>query len=220
MDATKRTGTGPGGAVRDAAGVKRSRPTYPESPLSAEQIYHDYAPRVYNVARRMLSSDVDAEDVTQDVLLKVVRKLPSFRGDSAFPTWLHRITVNTALSHRRKQAVRSEHGLGNDPGAVLETGRPARPAPGTGDRETSQGPVPQLLSREAQVLIERAIDGLPETYRTVFILADVEGLPNAAIAESLGLSVPAIKSRLHRARLLMREALSPHFEEIAAGTNG
>ena len=70
------------------------------------------------------------------------------------------------------------------------------------------------------MLIERAIDRLPETYRTVFILADVEGLPNAAIAESLGLSLPAIKSRLHRARLLMREALSPHFEEIAAGTNG
>src|SRR5262249_50885973 len=62
--------------------------------LSAEQVYHDYAPRVYSVARRMVASDSDAEDVTQDVLLQVIRKLPSFRGESAFPTWLHRVTVN------------------------------------------------------------------------------------------------------------------------------
>jgi RNA polymerase sigma-70 factor (ECF subfamily) len=175
---------------------------------------------VYNVARRMLSSDVDAEDVTQDVLLQVVRKLPSFRGESAFPTWLHRITVNTALSHRRKQAVHSEHGVGNAPDEVLEQGHPPRSVPGAGDRETNQGPVPQLLSREAQAHIERAIDGLPETYRTVFLLADVEGLPNATIAESLRLSVPAVKSRLHRARLLMRDALAPYFEEIAVADNG
>src|SRR3954454_15221555 len=76
--------------------------------LSAEQVYHDYAPRVYSVARRMVASDFDAEDVTQDVLLQVIRKLPSFRGESAFPTWLHRVTVNAALSHRRRQAVRDE----------------------------------------------------------------------------------------------------------------
>src|SRR5471030_2895819 len=77
-------------------------------PLSAEQVFHDYAPRVYNMARRMVRSDADAEDVTQDVLLQVVRKLPTFRGESAFPTWLHRVTVNAALSHRRKRAVREE----------------------------------------------------------------------------------------------------------------
>src|SRR3954471_8414330 len=76
--------------------------------LSAEQVYHDYAPRVYSVARRMVASDFDAEDVTQDVLLQVVRKLPTFRGESSFPTWLHRVTVNAALSHRRRQAVREE----------------------------------------------------------------------------------------------------------------
>src|SRR4051812_127676 len=76
--------------------------------LSAEQVYHDYAPRVYSVARRMVASDFDAEDVTQEVLLQVIRKLPSFRGESSFPTWLHRVTVNAALSHRRRQAVRDE----------------------------------------------------------------------------------------------------------------
>src|ERR1700759_179251 len=75
---------------------------------SPEQVFHDHAPRVYNLARRMLGSDADAEDVTQDVLLQVVRKLPTFRGESAFPTWLHRVTVNAALAHRRKRAVREE----------------------------------------------------------------------------------------------------------------
>src|SRR4051794_20485865 len=79
------------------------------APHSAEEVFHEYAPRVYNLARRMLSSDADAEDVTQDVLLQVVRKLPSFRGESAFPTWLHRVTVNAALAHRRKRAARNEH---------------------------------------------------------------------------------------------------------------
>ena len=81
------------------------------APLSAEQVYHDYAPRVFSVARSMVGSDFDAEDVTQDVLLQVIRKLPTFRGDSAFPTWLHRVTVNAALMHRRRLAVRQEHGL-------------------------------------------------------------------------------------------------------------
>src|SRR6478752_130194 len=82
-----------------------------QTALSAEQVYHDYAPRVYSVARRMVGSDFDAEDVTQDVLLQVIRKLPSFRGDAAFPTWLHRVTVNAALSHRRRQAVRTERAV-------------------------------------------------------------------------------------------------------------
>src|SRR5579884_3341010 len=108
MDAIRRAGTGVLPAPRGVC-------PHSEKPfsLSAEQIYHDYGSRVYNLARRMLASDSDAEDVTQDVLLQVVRKLPTFRGESAFPTWLHRVTVNAALSHRRRQAVRAEHGLRN-----------------------------------------------------------------------------------------------------------
>src|SRR3954466_11485327 len=78
-------------------------------PLTPERVFREYAPRVYNLARRMLGNDADAEDVTQDVLLQVVRKLETFRGDSAFPTWLHRVAVNAALSHRRKRAGREEH---------------------------------------------------------------------------------------------------------------
>src|SRR5262249_59865211 len=80
-----------------------------EPPLTPEQVFRDYAGRVFHLARRMLGNDQDAEDVTQDVLLQVVRKLATFRGESSFTTWLHRITVNAALAQRRKQAQRPEH---------------------------------------------------------------------------------------------------------------
>src|SRR5260370_32003655 len=105
MEATKLPGAGAARSAPEETHLLSSEPF----PLSAEQVYHDYAPRVFHMARRMVSNDIDAEDVTQDVLLQVVRKLPTFRGESAFPTWLHRITINAALSHRRRRAVREEH---------------------------------------------------------------------------------------------------------------
>src|SRR5438128_4815590 len=79
-----------------------------ESKPTPEQVFREHAPRVYNLARRMLGNDADAEDVTQDVLLQVVRKLDTFRGDASLTTWLHRVTVNAALARRRKRATR-EH---------------------------------------------------------------------------------------------------------------
>jgi RNA polymerase sigma-70 factor (ECF subfamily) len=180
------------------------------APHSAEEVFHEYAPRVYNLARRMLSSHADAEDVTQDVLLHVVRKLPSFRGESAFPTWLHRITVNAAINHRRKHAVRNEHRDRTQTLDMVLENEPPTPV-----RRWSVGPEEAALDRETQELIERAIAELPEDYRDVFVLSDVEGLPNAAIGEMLGLSLPAVKSRLHRARQKLRDALAPHFEEVS-----
>src|ERR1700722_10499286 len=168
MDTLQRKGTGP------KPGPQENLSPFP---LSAEQVYHDYAPRVYNMARRMVRSDVDAEDVTQDVLLQVVRKLPTFRGDAAFPTWLHRVTVNTALSHRRKRAVRKEYGL-DAPLDDLHGDRAYSPA---------HAPDAPLLDDETRRLIERAIDNLPGRYREVFVRADLQNLPNATIADMLGL---------------------------------
>jgi RNA polymerase sigma-70 factor (ECF subfamily) len=174
-------------------------------------VFREYAPRIYNLARRMLGSDSDAEDVTQDVLVQVIRNLGNFRGESALSTWLHRITVNAALAHRHKRAVREGHRLHQPVETFVEEEHPQAPV-----RRWSVGPEEEALNRETQRLIEEAIAGLPETYRDVFVLADVEGLPNAEIGDLLGLSVPAVKSRLHRARLLMRKALAPHFEEVSA----
>ncbi len=184
----------------------------PGPPLTAERVFREYAPRVYNLARRMLGNDADAEDVTQDVLLQVVRKLDTFRGESAFPTWLHRVTVNAALAHRRKRATRQAHQSSEPIENVLDDGHHHHDGP---VRPWSISPDEPILNAETQHLIERAIQNLPDTYRDVYVLADVEELPNAEIADMLGLSVPAVKSRLHRARLMMRDALAPHFEEAA-----
>src|SRR5438034_4713308 len=94
------------------------------APLTAERVFNEYAPRIYNLARRMLCNDADAEDVTQDVLLQVVRKLNTFRGDAQISTWLHRVTVNAALSHRQKRANRQKHEGGEAADDVLETAAP------------------------------------------------------------------------------------------------
>ena len=200
----ERTGTANGSppGARPADGVTSPTP---------ELVFREHAPRIYNLARRMLGSDSDAEDVTQDVLVQVIRNLGNFRGDSALSTWLHRITVNAALAHRHKRAVREGHRLREPVETFVEEDHREAPV-----RRWSVGPEEQALSRETQGLIEEAIARLPETYRDVFVLADVEGLPNAEIGELLGLSVPAVKSRLHRARLLMRKILAPHFEEVSA----
>ncbi|MFQ3592965.1 MAG: sigma-70 family RNA polymerase sigma factor [Gemmataceae bacterium] len=200
MDDRRITGPKP---LRRGQGLKDLLSVSDASPLSAEQVYRDYAPRVFNVARRMVATDCDAEDVTQDVLLQVVRKLPSFRGDAAFPTWLHRVTVNAALSHRRRQATRQDH--------VRTTGNDTAPIEIPGSEGPPDGVV---LGAETRHLLNRAIDTLAPAYREVFLLADIEGLPNAEIADRLKLSLAAVKSRLHRARAMLREALEPHFGDV------
>jgi RNA polymerase sigma-70 factor, ECF subfamily len=148
--------------------------------------------------------------VTQDVLLQVVRKLDTFRGEANLGTWLHRVTVNAALAHRRKRALRDQREQHDPLDFFLGNGHHAQPV-----RPWSITPVAQAEQHETTELIEKAIGHLPEVYRDVYVLADVEGLPNADIGDMLGLSVPAVKSRLHRGRLLMRHALAKHFEEAA-----
>jgi len=177
-------------------------------PPSAKEVFEEYAPRVYTLALRLLGNQADAEDVTQEVFMQIIRKLPTFRGQSAFSTWLYRVVVNAALAYRRKRALREEHyvlDLGED---FREDGQHRGPI-----RRWLRGPEQLVLDQEAHQFIERAIAGLPGIYRYIYVLADVEELPNQEIAEMLGLTVPAVKSRLHRARLLMRKALAPYFEE-------
>src|SRR5579871_5085528 len=82
-------------------------------PATVEEVFRQFAPRVYHLARRILGNEADAQDVTQDVMLQLVRKLDSYRGDAAFPTWLHRVTVNAALAHRRRAANRHEQPSGD-----------------------------------------------------------------------------------------------------------
>jgi RNA polymerase sigma-70 factor (ECF subfamily) len=190
---------------------KLDPPRAASQPPSPEEIVRDYAARVYHLVRRLLGNEADAEDVTQEALLQAIRKLHTFRGESSFSTWLHKLAVNAALAHRRKQASRDVHRVPDLGGELFHgNGHHATPI-----RPWSVTPEETVLNRESQQQIETAIARLPEGYREVYVLADVEGLANAEIGEILELGVPAVKSRLHRARLMMRNALAPYFEEVA-----
>ena len=174
----------------------------PTAPLTAESVYHQHAGRVFALARRMLGNDADAEDVTQEVLLQVVRKLDTFRGEAALTTWLHRVTANAALALRQRRASHRE-----------------RPLPAAPEQQavaacrTRVAPDELALSHELREKIEAAIAQLPVLYRQTYVLADIDGLSNAEVGAALALSLAAVKSRLHRARLLMRDALAPYFPD-------
>src|SRR5215216_1607234 len=141
--------------------------------LTPELVFREYAPRIYNIARRLLGNDADAEDVTQDVLLQVVRKLHTFRGDAQLPTWLHRVTVNAALAHREKRANRQrrETSTGNEEAleAAAMDAEDTAPAGVRLPRPGGSSPPDELaLESEQRRVIERAISRLPEQFRDVF----------------------------------------------------
>ncbi len=170
-----------------------------------EEVYHQYGSRVYALAIRMLGNEADAEDVTQEVLLQVVRRLDTFRGESSLPTWLYRVTVNAVLALRRKRATARERLLGEDAGDC--------PAAGLTTPRRVRRPDDEALGAELRGRLEAAIARLPDAYRDPFVLSDVERFSNAEICDLLGLSLPAVKSRLHRARQMLRDALRPYVGE-------
>jgi RNA polymerase sigma-70 factor (ECF subfamily) len=176
-------------------------------PRTAAEVLHRYRPRVYGLALRMLGNAADAEDVTQEVLLQMVRWLETFRGEARFTTWLGHVTVNAALAYRHTRARRRER--------ERQVDAPQDVLPGAATSRCGvapRGPEQVALDREAWALVERAVGRMPEIYRDVFVLAEVEGLANAEVGDLLSLSLPAVKSRLHRARLLLRAALAPYVE--------
>jgi RNA polymerase sigma-70 factor (ECF subfamily) len=174
-----------------------------------EELVSRYEDRVYNLAFRMMGNREDAEDVLQDTFLSVVRSLDSFQERSSFSTWIYRIAANAALTRLRKRS-RKEKSEGEFLDDVYSVQQQAHNQSQMMD--WSANPVERLLSSESRRQMVEAIEELPEDYRVVFILRDVEGLPAAEVADVLGLSVPAVKSRLHRARLFLRNHLSRYYE--------
>ena len=172
-----------------------------------EALAERYGSKIYRLAFGVTRNQADAEEVLQDVLLTLARKGGSFEGRSALGSWIYRITTNAALNKRRGKRLELE--------TPLEELLPTFKADGhrAGDRafilaDWSQNPEEELLSGERRRALQRAIDGLPEHYRAVLVLRDVEGLSNENVAEFLGESVPSVKSRLHRARMVLREQLT------------
>ena len=162
--------------------------------LSAfEQLYARHHRRVYSLCLRMTANVAEAEDLTQEVFIQLYRKVGSFRGESQFTTWLHRLTVNQVLMHFRRRGVRLEQ-VGADGSEVV--GRAA-----SGTEEARRVPVVERIA------LERAVGQLPPGYRAVFVLHDVEGREHEEIARMLGCSVGTSKSQLHKARLKLRGLL-------------
>ncbi len=161
-----------------------------------------YESKVFSLALKMLRNPEDAEDVLQDTFLRAYRGIKSFQGASTFSTWIYRITANSALMRLRKKQL---------PIVSIEDQEEKETPVNVVD--WTPGPVEQLLSSELRQVMGEAIEALPPEFRQVFILRDVEELSNAEVAEILDLSVAAVKSRLHRARLKVRNRLAPYFSE-------
>jgi RNA polymerase sigma-70 factor, ECF subfamily len=169
-----------------------------------EELVRANGGRLLAVARRLLGSGEDARDVVQQAFLSAFRALPAFHGQSLLSTWLHRIAVNAALMKLRSQARRSEESIERWLPQFLEDGHHATPVP------DSVVPADVLLARrEVRIQVRKAIDRLPESYRTVLLLRDIEQLDTAETAKALGVSVNAVKLRLHRARQALARLLEP-----------
>lgn len=176
-----------------------------QAPGAVETLVHRYGVKIYRLAYRITGKADDAQEVAQDVLWAIVRKIGSFRGESALGSWIYRITANAAYeklrSRRGKDEVSWEALLPafDGDGHLVDPGH---------DWTLSEDPA---LQAEARERLREAIESLPPDYRTAFVLHDMEGFSNPEVAEALGISLPAVKSRVHRSRLFLRQRLAEYF---------
>jgi RNA polymerase sigma-70 factor (ECF subfamily) len=161
-----------------------------------QYLYGLHKRRVYSLCLRMTGNTEEAEDRTQEAFLQLYRKIASFRGDSAFSTWLHRLALNSVLMHLRKRGL-TEISLDE----TLEPAEDGAPKKEYGSED------PALAGSIDRVNLERAVENLPPGYRSIFVLHDVEGYEHNEIAEMLGCSMGNSKSQLHKARMKLRTVL-------------
>lgn len=168
-----------------------------------EEIVRRYSNKVYNLAYHLTRDSSAAEEIMQDVFLTVIAKINTLSNDAFFSTWLYRVTTNASYGFLRKEKKFTDQ-------TVSEEEVDQEPAI---DYEYDWSTLPDdiLLSEESRGILKRSIDALPKTMRTVVIMKDVEGFSNEEIAQTMGLSVPAVKSRLHRGRLILRDQLADYF---------
>jgi RNA polymerase sigma-70 factor (ECF subfamily) len=170
-----------------------------------EELIRRYDRNVFRIAQHITQNREDAEDVVQDAFFKAYSNLKQFQGQSKFYTWLVRIAVNEALMKLRRR--RPERTVSLDEEVKTEDDSVPREV-----ADWSPNPEQQYTQAELREILDKTIHGLPATFRTVFVLRDVEGLSTEETAEALDLSIPAVKSRLLRARLQLRERLNKFFQ--------
>lgn len=159
-------------------------------------LYSLHKRRIYSLCLRMVSNVAEAEDLTQEAFLQLHRKIATFRGDSAFSTWLHRLAINVVLMQLRKKGL-----------SLISLDEAMEPTPDEGPGRSFGAPDPTLAGAIDRLVLERAVADLPAGYRLIFILHDVEGFEHNEIASMLDCSIGNSKSQLHKARLKLREAL-------------
>jgi RNA polymerase sigma-70 factor (ECF subfamily) len=177
-----------------------------------EELVRTHGPRLLATAKRLLPNEEDARDAVQDAFLSAFRSLDGFAGDALLSTWLHRITVNAALMKLRARRRKPEASIDELLPRFLEDGHQADPA--VPWRAPDESPLERAQTRE---LVRKSIDALPESYRTVLVLRDLEELDTEETAALTGLTVNAVKTRLHRARQALRQLLDPHFRSGSLG---
>jgi RNA polymerase sigma-70 factor (ECF subfamily) len=216
LGATRRIRTISGAATGQLA---RQRPAQPVALTEAEAIrlaqagnaaafeflYQLHGRRVYALCLRMVGNPADAEDLMQEAFLQLFRKIGTFRGESAFSTWLHRMTVNVVLMRLRKKSLPTD--------SLEETLEPD--AENSGPKRDVGAPDLRLAGAVDRVNLERSIEKLPPGYRTVFVLHDVQGYEHNEIADIMGCSVGNSKSQLHKARTRLRELLQEEIRQQA-----
>ena len=175
-------------------------------------LFKHYHAKVYGQAIRLLGNDAEAEEVLQEVFLSVYEHAHTFRGEAAFSTWLYRLTANAALTRLRRRQRHPETSLDDYMPAFQEDGHHrVRPVV-----DWSQNLENQLAEAEARHLLRQAIDDLPALDKAVVVFSEFDELSNQEIGDILGLSVSAVKSRLHRARLYLRGRLSVLFSDVSS----
>jgi RNA polymerase sigma-70 factor, ECF subfamily len=162
-----------------------------------EQLYEMHNRRVYSLCLRMVGNTAEAEDLTQEAFLQLFRKISTFRGESAFSTWLHRLAVNVVLMKLRKKSGKET--------SLEQTTEPDEDS-GTPRRDFG-GPDVRLSGSIDRVNLQRAVEQLPPGYKAVFVLHDVQGFEHNEIAEIMGCSIGNSKSQLHKARMRLRDLL-------------
>ena len=173
--------------------VDEIQPLIEDEQQSFHELYQKYHERVYSICFRMTQNASESEDLTQDVFIQLFRTIGSFRGESAFTTWLYRLTVNLVLMHFRKRKRRQDRS--NQEGELS-----AYIVPGSQD--------PKRMRIVDRILLSEVITKLPEGYRQAIILHDIQGLQHKEIAETRGRSVGTSKSQLHKARAMLRELIA------------
>jgi RNA polymerase sigma-70 factor, ECF subfamily len=177
--------------------------------LAFAQLYSLHKKRIYSLCLRMVGDTAEAEDLTQEVFLQLLRKIATFRGSSSFSTWLHRMTVNIVLMHIRKKGL-----------PLVSMEEAMDPAPDRGYGRSFGAPDMMLATSVDRLTLERAISSLPPGYHHILVLHDIEGYDHPEIASLLDCSIGNSKSQLHKARLKLRDALHSILPAEARGGRG